>query len=229
MISCLGAAVRAPPGLEPRALNCDSETWRWRAAGVRGDRKHRSPERASRQRRAYPKVLMKPFTEPSAYRDTMSPIWRKLDICSDILTAAPRQTCSAFPIGAGQTLAPHGLTARRPAASSRSSSRRDWTTSQSWSRENSAALRERAERRSERSSSCKEALLLWGRRLCSPSSDICLQKTATFSCFYPHQAGNLRSKLSQAAETEHLKAATAKINRGLVKSSKKLNKSRKKC
>lgn len=28
---------------------------------------------------------MKPFTVPSAYRDTMSPMWRKLDAESDIL------------------------------------------------------------------------------------------------------------------------------------------------
>lgn len=37
-------------------------------------------------RATYPKVLMKPLTEPSAYRDTMSPMWRKLDLCSDIFT-----------------------------------------------------------------------------------------------------------------------------------------------
>lgn len=30
--------------------------------------------------RTHPKVLMKPLTEPSAYRETMSPMWRKLDI-----------------------------------------------------------------------------------------------------------------------------------------------------
>lgn len=38
------------------------------------------------QQQTYPKVLMKPFTEPSAYRDTMSPMWRKLDRCSDMVS-----------------------------------------------------------------------------------------------------------------------------------------------
>lgn len=33
----------------------------------------------------YPNVLMKPLTVPSAYRDTMSPICKKLDAESDIL------------------------------------------------------------------------------------------------------------------------------------------------
>ena len=32
----------------------------------------------------YPRVLMKPLTEPSAYRETISPMCRKLDIESDI-------------------------------------------------------------------------------------------------------------------------------------------------
>lgn len=38
----------------------------------------------------HPRVLMKPLTEPSAYRDTMSPIWRKLEAESDILQLVPR-------------------------------------------------------------------------------------------------------------------------------------------
>lgn len=33
---------------------------------------------------------MKPLTVPSAYRDTMSPIWRKLEAESDILQLVPR-------------------------------------------------------------------------------------------------------------------------------------------
>lgn len=33
---------------------------------------------------------MKPFTEPSAYRDTMSPMWRKLDLCSDMFSLNKR-------------------------------------------------------------------------------------------------------------------------------------------
>lgn len=41
---------------------------------------------------------MKPFTEPSAYRDTMSPMWRKLDLCSDIfVTEELLKMCSGFP------------------------------------------------------------------------------------------------------------------------------------
>lgn len=32
----------------------------------------------------YPSVLMKPLVDPSAYREQMSPIWRKLDILSDM-------------------------------------------------------------------------------------------------------------------------------------------------
>lgn len=33
----------------------------------------------------HPRVLMKPLTEPSAYRDTISPICRKLEAESDML------------------------------------------------------------------------------------------------------------------------------------------------
>lgn len=40
--------------------------------------------------RTHPRVLMKPLTVPSAYRDTMSPIWRKLEAESDILQLVPR-------------------------------------------------------------------------------------------------------------------------------------------
>lgn len=32
------------------------------------------------KRGAYPKVLINPFTVPSAYSETMSPLWRKLDL-----------------------------------------------------------------------------------------------------------------------------------------------------
>lgn len=32
----------------------------------------------------YPRVLMKPLVEPSAYREQMSPMCRKLDILSDM-------------------------------------------------------------------------------------------------------------------------------------------------
>lgn len=38
--------------------------------GSEGTERQRSPARAP----TYPSVLMKPLTEPSAYRDTMSPI-----------------------------------------------------------------------------------------------------------------------------------------------------------
>lgn len=41
---------------------------------------------------------MKPFTEPSAYRDTMSPMWRKLDLCSGIFTEDMFHTRSCFSI-----------------------------------------------------------------------------------------------------------------------------------
>lgn len=33
----------------------------------------------------YPSVLMKPFVDPSAYREQMSPMCRKLDILSDMV------------------------------------------------------------------------------------------------------------------------------------------------
>lgn len=33
---------------------------------------------------SYPKVLMNPFVEPSAYKEQMSPMCRKLDILSDM-------------------------------------------------------------------------------------------------------------------------------------------------
>lgn len=42
------------------------------------------------RKQTYPRVLMKPLTEPSAYRDTMSPMWRKLDLCSDMVVVKPR-------------------------------------------------------------------------------------------------------------------------------------------
>lgn len=45
--------------------------------------------RPSRTRLTHPKVLMKPLTEPSAYRETISPMWRKLDI--SLMTAALRE------------------------------------------------------------------------------------------------------------------------------------------
>lgn len=35
--------------------------------------------------RFYPKVLMNPLVVPSAYREHMSPMWRKLDILSDMV------------------------------------------------------------------------------------------------------------------------------------------------
>ena len=37
----------------------------------------------------YPRVLMKPLVEPSAYREQMSPMWRKLDILSDMSPGEP--------------------------------------------------------------------------------------------------------------------------------------------
>jgi len=33
----------------------------------------------------YPRVLMKPLVDPSAYREQMSPMCRKLDILSDMI------------------------------------------------------------------------------------------------------------------------------------------------
>ena len=36
----------------------------------------------------YPKVLINPQVEPSAYREHTSPIWRKLDILSDMAISA---------------------------------------------------------------------------------------------------------------------------------------------
>lgn len=45
---------------------------------------HRTALENTERDRTYPRVLMKPLVEPSAYREQMSPIWRKLDILSDI-------------------------------------------------------------------------------------------------------------------------------------------------
>lgn len=39
----------------------------------------------------YPRVLMKPLVDPSAYREQMSPMWRKLDILSDIFDTCGRK------------------------------------------------------------------------------------------------------------------------------------------
>lgn len=36
-------------------------------------------------KQTHPKVLINPLVEPSAYREHMSPIWRKLDILSDMI------------------------------------------------------------------------------------------------------------------------------------------------
>lgn len=42
----------------------------------------------------YPRVLMKPLVDPSAYREQMSPMCRKLDILSDMLDAHGGNTYS---------------------------------------------------------------------------------------------------------------------------------------
>lgn len=53
----------------------------------------------------HPRVLMKPLTEPSAYRDTISPMCRKLEAESDILQllAVPRRRAGGAG-GAGDRL-----------------------------------------------------------------------------------------------------------------------------
>lgn len=45
-------------------------------------------EEARIKQQTYPKVLIKPLVEPSAYREQMSPMWRKLDILSDMVPLA---------------------------------------------------------------------------------------------------------------------------------------------
>lgn len=42
------------------------------------------PRERERERWTYPRVLMKPLVDPSAYREQMSPMCRKLDILSDM-------------------------------------------------------------------------------------------------------------------------------------------------
>lgn len=44
-----------------------------------------------RERPTHPRVLMKPLTEPSAYRETMSPMCRKLDISFMVALASARR------------------------------------------------------------------------------------------------------------------------------------------
>lgn len=65
---------------------------RGRAAGrrqvARGPTASSPRPRPPRTQLTHPKVLMKPLTEPSAYRDTMSPMCRKLDI--SLMAAALR-------------------------------------------------------------------------------------------------------------------------------------------
>lgn len=48
----------------------------------------RAMKKAHVKQHTYPKVLINPLVEPSAYREQMSPIWRKLDILSDMVPLA---------------------------------------------------------------------------------------------------------------------------------------------
>lgn len=70
----------------------------------------------------HPRVLMKPLTEPSAYRDTISPICRKLEAESDILqllrplrrcreaeAEAQVETVQTFPGAQSQTFSRAGV------------------------------------------------------------------------------------------------------------------------
>lgn len=49
---------------------------------VRGVEVMEGPWKPHKKKQTYPKVLINPLVEPSAYREQMSPIWRKLDILS---------------------------------------------------------------------------------------------------------------------------------------------------
>lgn len=93
-------------GGEPLPRSLKLGTSRFSMGGRRQDARkwHQGPRRPlpapapPRTRLTHPKVLMKPLTEPSAYRETMSPMWRKLDI--SLMTAARR--------GPGAVRAPRG-------------------------------------------------------------------------------------------------------------------------
>lgn len=59
-----------------------SSSLQWHVCLVQSDQKNKL--KFYRISQTYPKVLINPLTEPSAYREAMSPICRKLDILSDI-------------------------------------------------------------------------------------------------------------------------------------------------
>lgn len=63
------------------ALSTDL-TW---SCSTWGRRESRGNEKVVKPSQTHPKVLINPLVEPSAYREHMSPIWRKLDILSDMI------------------------------------------------------------------------------------------------------------------------------------------------